>query len=576
MTTRPVRRHRDEKGAVAIMVAILAVLLLIAGALAVDIGNAWARKRDMQTQADVAALAGANWARDQLPVMWPADTSAEQGAITLKVAEYIVKDNNNAIGMTKTTVPEVVAALTDGDQSNGDIEFFDGGKQMRLVPPPSRVNFGMASVFYDSVDVTAAATVAVKSEIPGQDVVPLWIPQGCSFGAVEADTTGGPPPASTTGDFPIDSMSPSSAARGATGVTVTLVVKKSELAAPPITVTLTHSDGVTTVTKTSSGYSESGPDATFTITLGTEVTANDSTWAVRVNGRSGKVSQPSTFTVGAGSPATDPTAGCAGPDRGNFGQLNSPRNGLGMTARNTRLELNMREGLDHQIVPHPNATQDSCEGPALPNSQHDDVYRNGNNCIQGDTGNDGPAFAQALFGSGGTPGRLAASNGNTFGGAGGGCAGRSNITIDGKVMNNDVVSCYLNLKPDGVTRYTLSDIAQPTATRDMLDPRIVDSPRFVWIPVVRATDRSVNTFQPIIKFVPGLITSENMTTSADAFDAANGWKNGVECNGGGGNCNSISTLRIFTFNPRAVPFLPDSPVADYDPTIGREVVRLVG
>ncbi len=46
---------KSGRGAVAVMSVILMSLLLIIGALAVDLGNAWARKRDMQTQADVAA-----------------------------------------------------------------------------------------------------------------------------------------------------------------------------------------------------------------------------------------------------------------------------------------------------------------------------------------------------------------------------------------------------------------------------------------------------------------------------------------------------------------------------------------
>ena len=48
----------------------------------------------------------------------------------------------------------------------------------------------MAAVFgHGSRDITAPATIAVKSELPGDDVVPLWLPNGCSFGAAEVDTT---------------------------------------------------------------------------------------------------------------------------------------------------------------------------------------------------------------------------------------------------------------------------------------------------------------------------------------------------------------------------------------------------
>ncbi len=110
---------------------------------------------------------------------------------------------------------------------------------------------------------------------------------------------------------------------------------------------------------------------------------------------------------------------------------------------------------------------------------------------------------------------------------------------------------------------------------ESLDQDIINSPRFVWIPQVYASDRSIKDFQPILKFVPGLITSETTTETAAQYDAANGFVNGVKCNGGGPNCNSLSALHIFTFNPRAVRDLPDSPVVDYDPDIGRDTVRLI-
>lgn len=51
---------RRESGAVAIVVAISAVLLFVFGAMAVDIGAAYAERRAAQNSADAAALGGAN------------------------------------------------------------------------------------------------------------------------------------------------------------------------------------------------------------------------------------------------------------------------------------------------------------------------------------------------------------------------------------------------------------------------------------------------------------------------------------------------------------------------------------
>ena len=54
---------RDERGVYALLTAILAILLMSIAAMAVDIGNAVARKSDVQGQADFGALAGAAQAR---------------------------------------------------------------------------------------------------------------------------------------------------------------------------------------------------------------------------------------------------------------------------------------------------------------------------------------------------------------------------------------------------------------------------------------------------------------------------------------------------------------------------------
>ena len=555
-------RSIDERGAVAILAVILMSLLLIVGALAADMGNAWARKRDMQTQADVAAISAANWGKDA--DLWPAETSAEQAAITQEAARYIMEENNSAIAMTETTVGGVAAALTDGNAANGDIEFLDGGERMRLVPPPARVNFGLATVFgFSSTDVTAAATVRLFSEVPDADVMPLYIPDGCSFGAVEADTDGAPPassgPPASTG-FAI-AIAPENAAVGDSGE-ITITTDKNQLSNGQVTVRFQSDTGEY---EASVSPQTSGNTAELKVAYSSgNLTVTDMTWTVTVAGKNSSVSESKVFTVGTGTPAppvTDPTDGCGGQDEGKFGQLNSPRVGYGLTNRQARLELNMRLGLDHTLVPYSNAPSDSCEDPGgQAAAQFDDnPDRSGNNCILGDQGNDGPQFAQALIGSGG---RLRATNGPTKSGCG---------RADDSGLNNDVISCFL---PAGVEP---ADIAQPTGvTQEMLDPSIVNSPRFVWIPVVYASDRALNDYQPILKFVPGLITSEDMDQSADEFDLANpGFHNGIECNGNSWPCNSLSRIRVFTFNPEALPDSAQNPIVEYDPTVGRETVRLV-
>jgi hypothetical protein len=59
MLTRGRHIARDEDGAIAIMVALLFPVFLLFGVLAVDVGNWYVHKRELQVQADAGALAGA-------------------------------------------------------------------------------------------------------------------------------------------------------------------------------------------------------------------------------------------------------------------------------------------------------------------------------------------------------------------------------------------------------------------------------------------------------------------------------------------------------------------------------------
>ena len=85
MSTRSAkRRRREETGAVAVMVALLTLVLVVVAALSVDLGNAWARGRAVQKQADVSAIG----AGSLLP-MSTTDTRTdnEPGDIAAKAAD---------------------------------------------------------------------------------------------------------------------------------------------------------------------------------------------------------------------------------------------------------------------------------------------------------------------------------------------------------------------------------------------------------------------------------------------------------------------------------------------------------
>lgn len=264
------------------------------------------------------------------------------------------------------------------------------------------------------------------------------------------------------------------------------------------------------------------------------------------------------------TPTGDP-AGCVGQDRGNVGQLTSPRvdesNAQRALPRNIALGLD--HCLDHYPAPGGSEVVKSCEtraGGVVPGGRLDDRPGSAGdraNCIMADPGNDGPKTYDGLVAGtgGGVRGRLDVHGGATR------CPGRPPVSVDGVEVNNDTLACFLR---NGAT---LASIARETGVdASMLDPAIVTSPRFVYLPVVHASDRAQKTYQPIRSFVPGFITSETTTTGAPSSGI-----NGLDVNG-----RSVKVLRVFVFNRDALPPSETSESADFDPALGRGVVRLVG
>lgn len=581
------RRLRDrsgnQQGAIAVLVALVTVILFGTAAMAVDLGNAWARKRAVQKQVDVSALA-AGW---MLPM-----TVANKSSIAAKVAEYLNDDDNQAVGQVTVAASDLI----DGDTANGEVLFqnsdgsacSDDCPQMRVVAPAARVDFGLASaVGFTSTNVQRIATVRVVSELPPTEkTVPFWLPTGCGYGPTEADTSegGGSDPTPTESPTTETRFQPDPGDQGAhvlSGAAVTEVGYMGSTTVDGYTVSGITGGGVKKVTlraypPTGTAYVDfaaqtdgNGALPSFQVAQSdvTKIAGDWWVWALAQKNNSFTYSSNHLVirVTGGGDPTATPTVdtgvsvGCIGQDRGNFGQLDSPRYEGG--SKQTRFGRNLALGIDHLLVPYvfPSgmAERKQCDEPGylLPGASLDDVARNGNNCIVGNTGNDGPKTYDGLVaGLGdGTPGRLDATNGETV------CDDRDDVVMAGRSINNDVLSCYLR---NGAT---LADIAAPSGvTTDMLDPTVMESPRFIWLPVIYAYDRAQKSFQPIRQFVPGFITDETQTTPATAA-------NGLDLDG-----NSVKVLHVYTFNRAALPPLEDSQTTDYNPAAGGAAVRLVG
>jgi Flp pilus assembly protein TadG len=72
----------DDRGAVAVIVAIMAVVLVGMAAFAVDMGAAYASKRDQSVTSDASSLAGAQAAGIELRTLFPAGTTCDAAVAT--------------------------------------------------------------------------------------------------------------------------------------------------------------------------------------------------------------------------------------------------------------------------------------------------------------------------------------------------------------------------------------------------------------------------------------------------------------------------------------------------------------
>jgi hypothetical protein len=68
----------------------------------------------------------------------------------------------------------------------------------------------------------------------------------------------------------------------------------------------------------------------------------------------------------------------------------------------------------------------------------------------------------------------------------------------------------------------------------------------------------------MIGYVAGFITDEDYGTEATS-------SNGLTLNG-----NSVATIRVFVFNASTIINDPNNPDQEYNPALGKPVIRLIG
>ncbi len=615
MTRSPERRRRDDRGAVAIIIALSVVLLFGFAAISVDLGNAWARKRASQSQSDLAALAGGQ--------LLPKGDASNQLAIANEVADYL---NKNQISSDQANV------TGSGLLASGAVTF-PSETQLKVIAPESEVRFGLAAALGASKRmVTTTATVEKRALDPTPDkVLPMWLPASCVYGPVEGDTdTDTAPPASSPAYNPasqgfaednnlrVTNLSINTAAFGSTGtgsIDVTLENASNTAVgsptspnkgaivftfgpptswSPPTTVYPVNLDvpGKSTGTPGQQVVTIPGVGPEVTSTVGQwEV------WAVKNIDPSTKIPTPSgtsasVFSADEGSNKTtvdpaqgDPAlftvtggggeVGCDDSERGNFGQIDSPRTGLTGNLQKA-YGYNLALGMDHKLDRFDPAValaggrdlnlDPECTADNAPTgAKIDNQVRNGNNCIYVQSGNDPPFLTDGLLSgmSGGpdgtVPGRLFSKDTSDLCDSGEAAPVKANDGhFNWSQINRDTLSCFLK---DGVT---LADIAKDGADFDLLDEAIKESPRFFYVPVVYSQDRADKKYIAIKQFAPVFLTDETLTTGATA-------NNGVEMNTGG---TQIFAVQVFAFNDNTIPVDPNDDDSEWYEG-GRPVIRLI-
>lgn len=619
--------RRDDRGAVAVFVALVAVVLLGVAALSVDLGQAFVSRRDVQEQTDFAALAGAAGA--DLPmtaggVACSITAPDSYGGVAGRASDQAIIDAAAYLsarpGGTDVTPAQLVdCQLSNGEAGYGTFSTDTAGvhlnadkNQLSVISPPRRVEFGFAQVLgFHNADVAGQATAEIKS--PLQQTVPFYAFQGCDWGQkVIANPTNGQSAngvllshASETNSAVLNTLTTNPATSPAQ-VPLYVTSPNDSLAINADVGTLA---GATDVGFFLSGTNGSGPepytiDSTqFTVSNGvltiphlpTNVTGVEAVWYVRV--KIGGVWSP--VTTGSGSntvlralPLTvgAPSLTCGvGSSSGNFGTLDLPPDpvvaGINGDAKK-QIAYNTINGLSHGLSPFPVGLAASpyyCETPRP--SGTIPWPGDGTNCVPVKTGLDSdsaemglvlgitnPSYPQGRLEEGNSDPATKCPNNNP--------GGTTHLTtLKGHTINNDVLTCFFT---DDTT--TVGSVSSQTYTGPVvIDQAIYRSPRFVQVPVLGAQPGNGTSHQyEIIDFRPAFITDQSaadtrLTGSPIVSGCQTGNNFSGECNGLTYDHGQLNSVTLVFLNPKALPDPPLDKNGKYIPYTGtgKKVALLV-
>lgn len=561
-------RSRDEAGSIAVLFALTAVLMFAVGALAVDLGNMYQRKAETQSQADLAALSAAS-ALGCAPAPASCGTVAvrHQNAVD-KVRDYL--KSNTKLGQSGGLAALTSTMLTDGDLANGEVTF-PGDYSMKVVTPSAKVDFTLAegADAGSSSNVNASATVGVGT--PGsQAILPMYAVQsgGCDYGSQTLTDPANGHHVTSVPSLPSPlhdpALSSNAVLTGADPYRFDVGVTDGVIT----TIAGSHLSSVTEIEFFSDPLNSPAPPATVvpqtivsntnnnsisSLPVPTAVTNYAGVWWIRTYTSTGNkgwspLDQSLPIRIGDG-PIQCPSSVVSG----NFGTLKFPRTD---SQPANWLNMNIANGIQP-----PGSFQSTSDPAEIPNCNPGDlgvVYSPttggsaplvNTNCVDTDTGLTALSATQGLLSN--SPSRLGGKP-TTSSVSGRFCApgatNNNSRTAGGYTFNNDTLSCFMTSATT-----SLNTIASPTYSGGAaLDPAIFDSPRFVYVPVVKVDPSNGGSMHwSVVGMRAGFITGEDGTStySSQAWNVhSSATDNGVTISNG-----KVTSLQIFLFNDSALP-----------------------
>lgn len=633
---RNLRRGRTERGAVAVFTAMLATVILIVAALAVDLGNTWARRGQLQAQADRAAVFGAQYL--------PARSPDEQLRVARAVAYYFVCNEvpgQDELNPAQPTCPDGPSSSTLDPYAralltNGMVDLSEPN-HVTVRTPQARVDFGFAGAAdAEGVDQQKQATAKVMS--PGL-LAPMALSLDCMLNAGAAALGGTPVPfgyISTTHKEPESTTEPTTWAVTTqnepkmSGVTPGRVPQQVEAGETPLVQVsgsewpeLAVNERYVVVfgkgaapkpevvgTLTLDGGRNPRRLGSIEVRLPSSVVSSPGEWQVKVaieNTTTGaRVYSRETSYLNVDALIDDTGDISCGR------LLRSPRGG---TQANLNFVLNLQQGIDHLITTDP----DSVSAGSLTLADLELMLQSGiTECSGTDvTDTNGLQEGQVpycvvtnmsnAYEAGFTEGMIGA-DGRLTCNAAHPCADGRSFTIPGhaQTLNDDHFVDFVK-EPGLLTHPTFfSADAYLTPGTPVLTPEsnlereIYDSHRFMWVMVistvgansaVEAGDYPVLTFRPIFVTQRDVLEDPDPLPLLDASLLPSPWtlttalaqvdasmvpaytdEHGLLMDG-----SDLMALRFMTITPEALPAVPEDysgPLSEYL-GVGPKVVRLV-